>query len=159
MQQWPGNQTFFADGFWVLGSRWPGAVGTAVLVIALEILFITLVALRLPSPVKVVAVVTGCASNGLSDCQSQEGVTHPYRLVNMVSSHDKICMKSHCNTISLLHCRVFFCTLTLVFLLQICLTDPGILPQYEPSEAYLRMQLLRWEHNSLPGFQSTMLAS
>lgn len=60
LQDWPGYHHFFCNGRFMLPKQWKGSLGTAVLIVALEGLFIGLVALKLDAPVSYIAILSGC---------------------------------------------------------------------------------------------------
>lgn len=70
LQDWPGSQLFFNDGRIVVPQKWPGVLGTVLLVLAIEGAFMALVAARLDSPLNIVAFVTGCGSALHAECSA-----------------------------------------------------------------------------------------
>jgi hypothetical protein len=60
LQDWPGSQLFFRDGHFVISQKWPGALGTVGLVVAIEAAFMALVAVKLEQPLNLIAFLTGC---------------------------------------------------------------------------------------------------
>eukprot|EP00892_Ulva_mutabilis_P006164 jgi/Ulvmu1/391/UM001_0398.1 len=96
-EDWPGYHHFFCNGRFMLPKQWKGSLGTAILIMGLEGLFIGLVALKLDAPLSYIAILSGA----------------------------------------------ILAIFAVFFLMSTCLTDPGVLPRLQPSDAYLRMQLPR----------------
>lgn len=59
VQDWPGYHYFFCDGRLMLPKPWKGCLGTAALIIALEGLFVGLVAIKLDAPLRYIAILSG----------------------------------------------------------------------------------------------------
>ena len=61
VQDWPGKQKFYKDGKFYMQYTWAGAFRTVLLILALEGLFLGLVARRLNSPWDIIAMTTSYA--------------------------------------------------------------------------------------------------
>jgi hypothetical protein len=98
VQEWPGNQVFLLDGRVVLNSKWFGILGTIFLVGALEGVFLGLVAPRLRSVGRLLAIISGCvlltsfASNKPCPClQSSAAFCAPRRPIH----HCRVSIRMH----------------------------------------------------------------
>ena len=61
LQVWPGEQYFFCDGKFVVAQKWMGCLGTLVMVLVPESLFLSLVVPKLDAPSSYVAGAMGYA--------------------------------------------------------------------------------------------------